>query len=912
MLGFTRGEVASAKPRHGSSSYKQNLRLGLGVCLLAFSVLGEPTTVTFAPELDGYVHINEKSTQFKGVIIADDCREGVMRLDVNGMENIESAKLRLYVTQHVDTDYCPIILRQMVDPDFREIEMTWNGLSHEFRSPSGLTPIMDPKDPRIIGYLSKVSALNEWQEFDITAAVKREAARTGKLAFIVSSMGWRGESSTPTCFAGSASDDATLRPQFVVTWPEGESRTDTSLWASCPCTDEFTAEKSGSTIRVDEYFLANAEREAYFKFDLSKIAGKGRGTVRRAMLKFGTYTFPNNATTEAYILSHDNVSWSQELDYPAGNRTKDLPNGTSSISTDVSKGVRFGATWQKNYPNEYEITRLVQEALDAGRDKITLSLVTRNNYAIGASHRNATIPGPELRVDMQLEGVDSAPPAWARLPQRTCETLSYATINNWSDRKTSSNSVKDGAASSQTGSSDGADKLKRVLHTFLLADPKGLENAPYVYLRIRQASVSAGSPYRRLFGCVTPKWNCENVAWDNLMREFDATVKTGNDPRLFDNTSTSYANHLSVFRHYIGNGEKSRTKYSPYLEYDVTELAHEAARKGEYLTFMLATSDNSGWIWYYTEKAAQANRPCLVYPTPCTFAEQISAAVGTSAVDGHKTAELSWTADPVAGTIYTVDRYDVKKEEWTRLADVMTEHSFVDAMARSDRDYLYRVTATHPDGTAAVATLTNRIDHTLTITNVLDGYVRNGNYKETAANWVESSLVMKDSGATDDGGTRESFVRFPLADVPSDTTKVTLRMRVGNFASYAYNEQLCFAVVPDVDKTDDDPPSWTSLLGSQTGSSPSSVEGLFYTRNLAHGCEPLVPSGVVDVDVTDRVRVAQTKGESHIFIHVWLKSPNHAMNFTFFTKESPYVESAPQLICERASWKERGMVVVFR
>ena len=352
-------------------------------------------------------------------------------------------------------------------------------------------------------------------------------------------------------------------------------------------------------------------------------------------------------------------------------------------------------------------------------------------------------------------------------------------------------------------------------------------------------------------------------------------------------------------------------KYSPYLEYDVTELAHEAARNGQYLTFMLATSDNSGWIWYYTEKAEQANRPCLVYPTPCTFAEQISATVGTSAVDGHKTAELSWTADPVAGTIYTVDRHDVKKDEWTRLADVLSEPSFIDATARSDRDYQYRVTAAHPDGTTAVATLANRIDHTMSIMNVLDGYVRNGDYKETATNWVEPSLVMKDAGAIDNGATREGFVRFPLAAVPSDTTKVTLRMRVGDLASCAYDEQLCFAVVPDVDKTDDDPPSWTSLLGSQAGSSPSSVEGLFYTRNLAHDREPLVPSGVVDVDVTEQVRAAQAKGESHIFIHVWLKSPNLAMNFYFYTKESPYVESAPQLICEKKSWREaRGLFIV--
>lgn len=204
-----------------------------------------------------------------------------MRLDVNGMENIESAKLRLYVTQYAGGDNYPIVLRQMADPDFREIEMTWNGLKHEFQTPSGLSPMLDPSDPRVIAVLPNVSAVNTWQEFDLTAAVKREAARTGKLAFIITSMGWRGGKNTPACFAGSAREDATQRPQFVVTWPEGESRTDTNLWANCPCTDEFTAEGNGNTIRLDEAFLAGGGREAYFKFDLSKIAGTGKGTVRR-------------------------------------------------------------------------------------------------------------------------------------------------------------------------------------------------------------------------------------------------------------------------------------------------------------------------------------------------------------------------------------------------------------------------------------------------------------------------------------------------------------------------------------------------------------------------------------------------------------------------------------------------------
>ncbi len=70
------------------------------MCLGSLFAAGE--TVTFLPEASIFVHIDQKTTLHAG-IVADNYREGVMRLDVGGMENVDRAILRLYVTQHIDT-----------------------------------------------------------------------------------------------------------------------------------------------------------------------------------------------------------------------------------------------------------------------------------------------------------------------------------------------------------------------------------------------------------------------------------------------------------------------------------------------------------------------------------------------------------------------------------------------------------------------------------------------------------------------------------------------------------------------------------------------------------------------------------------------------------------------------------------
>ena len=872
--------------------------------VVANSATIEPITEVFPPELDGYVNVSLPDVISKGGIVADSYREGVMRLDVNGMENVERAILRLYVVQHDDRDVNPILLRQMVDPDFKETEMTWNGLRHEFQCPSGLTPALSPDDPQVIA-CSRCTGLNTWTEFDITAAVKREAARTGKLAFIVSAMGWRGSYEKPTAFSGTATSETC--PQFVVTWPKGECRSDTNLWANCPCTDVFTAENGGSTIRnADGLFLSNRQtREAYFKFDLAKIAGTGKGRVRRAMLKLVPYD-GNTPTAAAYILSHDNVAW-QASDYPAGSRQKPLPNGLNGVSTDVSKGIRFGGTWSKTQPNEGEITRLVQEALDKGHDKLSLSLVVDDGgYAIGyTGDRNV-----ELRVDMQPDGVESAPPAWARLAQQTRETLAYAQINSWLDPTYIDCSKSNSKELVQTGSSDSG-STKRILHSFFLADPTGLENAPYVRLRVKVGKADNASMHWRLFGRATPDWDCMKVTWGNVMSEFAETINNGNNPRVLSGDASA-PNQLVCFRHDIGATSATTKNYLPYIEFDVTDVAHEAARKGLHLTFMLASSDNEGWQYFHTELAADAKtRPCLVYPTPCEFAQELVATVGESVKDGHKTAILTWTADPIEGTAYTVSRRTVGKADETVVTKApLTSPTFTDAKARSDCDYVYTITAIHPDGTMAVATIQNRIDNTVTIANVLDGFAQNGGGKANNANWTSSLIVMKDGGDYDNGGTREGFVRFPLADVPEGVIKVTLALRNGALSNHTYNETLCFRVAPDVDKTDDDPPTWTDLFGSQVIPSKPSADGVFATRALVQGA--MTDYGVVEQDVTAQVLAAKARGDRHIVFHTFLDDPNCAMAFGFMAKESPYVDSAPHLVCERRSAAFDGLIVILR
>ena len=100
-------------------------------------------------------------------------------------------------------------------------EATYNTLAHEF--PNGYTAITAQNDPSVVGYCLRAPASGQWAEFDITAAVKRGAGRTGKLAFVVSSMSNRGEHNTPTTFVANSSTNVALRPQFVASWEEGTS-----------------------------------------------------------------------------------------------------------------------------------------------------------------------------------------------------------------------------------------------------------------------------------------------------------------------------------------------------------------------------------------------------------------------------------------------------------------------------------------------------------------------------------------------------------------------------------------------------------------------------------------------------------------------------------------------------------------
>ncbi len=69
--------------------------------------------------------------------------------------------------------------------------------------------------------------------------------------------------------------------------------------------------------------------------------------------------FSNDASKNVYVHSYNDVTWT-EADYPVGNRTKNLPNGKTSITTSTTGAVKFGGTWSKTFLNEGDITSLVQ------------------------------------------------------------------------------------------------------------------------------------------------------------------------------------------------------------------------------------------------------------------------------------------------------------------------------------------------------------------------------------------------------------------------------------------------------------------------------------------------------------------------------------------------------------------------
>lgn len=622
--------------------------------------------------------------------------------------------------------------------------------------------------------------------------------------------------------------------------------------------------------------------------------------MRRAILKFGPRgNNVNPASSNVYVHRWSNDTWT-EADYPVGNRDKKLPNGESSITKGTSGAIKFAGTWQYDFVKEGDITAFVRAAREEGRDKLTLSLTVTDNYAIGASHHHDVIAPPQIWVDMaESDDAPPATPAWAYYPQESRTTLCYARVNNFSNKDSGSNSQNETGDTSQTGSSDSG-TTKRVLYTFFQFDPKGLENTPYVRLRLRVQSTGYWNGVRRLFGRETPPWDCSKVTWNNMMNEFD-------DSRVETIPSGELPNQMYAIGYNFGAAD-----HTSFIEADVTELVHRAARAGKYATFMVGANDNAGWTWYYTEKTSNAAlRPQLVYPAIRGFAQQLSATTGTDARDGHKTAEISWTPSTVEGTTYAVSRCTLGEDDTKELASGLVTAAFVDRKARSDRDYVYTVTATEPGSAAAkTAVFTNRIDCTVTIANTLDGYVRNGNSKSNSSNWTARSIVMKDGSGADDGATREGFVRFPLDEVPADAMRILLKLRHGSLGVYNYDEKLCFRVATDIDRTDANPPTWTDLLGSQAGASAVNKSGTFYVRDL--NTNRLTDFGEVEVEVTEQVLAAKRNNETHILFHTFLDDPGCGMNFGFVTKESPYVTSAARLVCERKNAYSEGMAIFVR
>lgn len=963
---------------------KQTLGMGFSLvtCLLAFAVRSE--TFTYSPEAATYVQSGQGDSLHNGVV-ASDTREGVMRLDVNGMENCTNAVLRLFCTQHNDKDYQPVVLRQMRDVDWLESQATLNALGHEF--PVFPSPWIALGDPLHVSRCARVPGVFKWAEFDITTVVRREAKRTGKLAFAVLGLGWRGDNDTPSCFAGmnhtnlypvvSADDPGVTNyvhcpPEFVVSWKDGESRGASRTWVKCPCTDSIVYENG--KVRKDETYLCNRDnRESFFKFDLSALTGGVK--IRRAIIKFSRRKVGNAATTAGYLKPFDNIDWT-DANYTSGATFSTLPHGKAFKGDTTTGAVNIGSHWKVDFVNEADITSFVKDALAAGKDKLSLHMwVTDGGYMIGTSNRATdgregpiiwvdTYEGPTVvndsgAVKISWEAVDGAtgytverstePDAgfaavatatgteahdvtlpgtgqyWYRVVAKVGDEevaspatyyqetvtltsrkfIHYARVNNFSNKDSSSNPSNTVETSSQTGSSDSEGK-PRVLNTYLMFDPKGLEQTPFVRLRVSVTSSSSASTTRRVFATVTERWDCTKPTWNNMMAEFDAD--NIEDLR----NKTVYANEIASMQYVIGSSDSAKA-LKPKLEFDVTDLAHRAAREGKVLTVLLSASRDTGWTWYDVNPAAN-NCPMLVYPPIKGFASEFTGEVDRSGE--NPAAAISWTACPGAAS-YKVERLDTKKDTWSTLAEATAETSIVDREARPDREYVYRVTATRTDGETAVAEMRNRLDVDTPVYTIFDAYIQNTK-TDNPANCTARSTVMKDGGESAsqfNNGTREAIFRFDLSELPSDAKTIKLRLNCGSIGDYSkQNQLLCFRVLPDADYSNDNPPTWSGIVGTtQKGSTPSSAAGVFRVLDISANGTPMEAFGSIETDVTAQIVAAKAKGDGHIFFHVFVKDPDmHNMNFGFYTIESPYSPRAARLVCTPKSWVLDGMAIIFR
>ena len=541
----------------------------------------------------------------EGLIVGNG-REAFMMFDVSGLAGVTAARVKLYVTQcgtTADVKW-PVYFRVMRDDTWNESDMTWNTKPSELSLwPS---PVLAKDDPSLAGYVEiPAGAQGTWVEVDVTEAVKAAAPR-GRLALHIYT--YKDNSSgdtTPLAFASSDNGDATLRPVLEFTGAEDAAAATLTLLPTADTHIQSGNANADNNFGTSETILVDSKgkREAFMKFDISAIAS---GPVDSAVLFLWMFDAQNDYS------GGDNIQF--EL-APKSDWSETVLTWSNAAE---ATGVSPGASWTQETPSNavrgpscaggrryaVELAPLVNQALASG--ETTLSLHIWRNPS---DSRFFIFQSKEFATDAKRPRLLVTPSKTAAAVSR--KPLQETFVSDYNEGNKSKSFYSGTYASHVQIGCDG----NKVQYGMMLFDVSGLEDAPYVRLRVANNNeVPAGDGVLRVSAWTTDGWNETNMTWNSTGPWFPqpATVTAENPPDGL-----------------VADIDLTQKKSAgTYFEVDVTDAARAAAQAGRKLT--LGLFSNCHWP-EFRKGAASATPAALVFPDPdATFGARVTASLDDS------------------------------------------------------------------------------------------------------------------------------------------------------------------------------------------------------------------------------------------------------------------------------------------
>ena len=847
-----------------------------------------------APLQDTFVHSGATGTAYgsdAGIVVGNG-REGCLMFDVSGLANVDSAKIRFYVTQCGTTAGVtwPLYFRVMRNDRWNETSLTYNTRPDEMQVyPS---PVLATNDTSLAGYVEVLAGSQDsWCEVDVTEAVKAAAPR-GRLALHVSTS-WNGINgeNTPLAFASSDYADATLRPYLEFTGAADASAATLTLQ---PTADTFILSWNTADNGSSDYVIVDStgKREGFIKFDLSGIDA--------------------SSVDSAVLL----VRMDEQNDYSAGNniefrltdKTDWGENAVTWANSQSTTGVSPGGAWAAETPANavrgpssaagkaytIELAPLVNRVLAAGGDTLSLN-IWRNpsdsryfifyskDYAVEA-WRPRLLVTP--RVDAALTTRKPVQETFVGTGGKDTAYFPWMLENR--------NPPWDYLQIGCSGSS--------VQYGLMLFDVAGLDDAAYVRFRVRSHDlIAASAGALRVAAWTTDRWNATNLTWNTTGPWFPQPAS------VVDGTALDGE---------VASVKLVQTKAGgTYFEVDVTAAARAAAAAGRMLTLGLFSNNN----WPEIYKGESGSPAVLIFPDPdATFGARVTATLEESGAT--PALRLSWTALPSGQGEYTVERQK-GDGSWKTVASGLSEASCLDGTAEPGVSHTYRITGYDAaDGSSTAVEATVAFDAKKTVFACADTYVQNGGNANTSFG-TAASLVHKYDGLENSGAVREGFYRFDLAEMPENFTSATLKLYpTGNAADVSSNAHFDLLKYPDFEWSDANAPAWNDVFGNgwatpqaygnhPDGKRPLETELGFHIVAESGDITANVP---VEFDVADAIRTARAAGDTHVTLHTAAYSYGN-WNFGIISRErSQGVSCAPQIEFTLRNWVKGPFVLVVR